>query len=40
MVDGDDRDWMEENPFGVGTDWEQHVIERGAPMHRIILKKV
>ncbi|CAL9761529.1 unnamed protein product [Musa acuminata subsp. burmannicoides] len=40
VVDGDDRDWMEENPFGVQTDWEQHVIERGAPMYRIILKKV
>nr|XP_009387612.1 PREDICTED: uncharacterized protein LOC103974485 [Musa acuminata subsp. malaccensis] len=39
VVDGDDRDWMEENPFGVQTDWEQHVIERGAPMYRIILKK-
>ncbi|KAJ8485349.1 hypothetical protein OPV22_017834, partial [Ensete ventricosum] len=40
VVDGDDRDWMAENPFGVPTDWEQHVIERGAPMHRIILKKI
>ncbi|CAL9109530.1 unnamed protein product [Musa textilis] len=39
VVDGDARDWME-NPFGVRTDWEQHVIERGAPMYRIILKKV
>ncbi|URE30455.1 phosphoglycerate kinase [Musa troglodytarum] len=40
VVDGDARDWMEENPFGVRTDWEQHVIERGAPMYRIVLKKV
>ncbi|URE16887.1 phosphoglycerate kinase [Musa troglodytarum] len=35
VVDGDERDWME-NPFGVRTDWEQHVIERGAPMWSIL----
>ncbi|KAA8516568.1 hypothetical protein F0562_016926 [Nyssa sinensis] len=24
--------WLKENPFGVRSDWEQHVIDRGAPM--------
>ncbi|GAY56827.1 hypothetical protein CUMW_174870 [Citrus unshiu] len=24
--------WLGENPFGVQSDWEQHVIDRGAPM--------
>ncbi|XAR51049.1 Phosphoglycerate kinase [Bertholletia excelsa] len=31
--------WLKENPFGVQTDWEQHVIDRGAPMYRLILSK-
>ncbi|KAG2690102.1 hypothetical protein I3760_09G172000 [Carya illinoinensis] len=31
--------WLEENPFGVRSDWEQHVIYRGAPMYRLMLSK-
>ncbi|KAB1223671.1 tRNA (guanine-N(7)-)-methyltransferase [Morella rubra] len=31
--------WLEENPFGVRSDWEQHVIDRGAPMYRLVLSK-
>lgn len=31
--------WLEENPFGVRSDWEQHVIDRGAPMYRLMLSK-
>lgn len=45
---GNDRDrlrfdsewWLDANPFGVHTDWEQHVIDRGAPMYRLLLSKV
>ncbi|KAI7996800.1 hypothetical protein LOK49_LG10G01657, partial [Camellia lanceoleosa] len=25
--------WLKESPFGVWSDWEQHVIDRGAPIH-------
>ncbi|KAK1283985.1 hypothetical protein QJS10_CPB21g00329 [Acorus calamus] len=32
--------WMEENPFGIRSDWEQHVVDRGAPMFRLMLKKL
>uniref|UniRef100_A0A1D1ZJZ3 Phosphoglycerate kinase n=1 Tax=Anthurium amnicola TaxID=1678845 RepID=A0A1D1ZJZ3_9ARAE len=39
-----DRDhhggWIKENPFGVRSDWEQHVLDRGAPMYRVLLRKV
>lgn len=31
--------WLEENPFGVRSDWEQHVVDRGAPMYRLMLSK-
>lgn len=31
--------WLEENPFGVRSDWERHVLERGAPMYRLMLTK-
>jgi phosphoglycerate kinase len=31
--------WLEENPFGVRSDWEQHVVDRGAPMYRSMLSK-
>ncbi|XP_038979571.1 phosphoglycerate kinase-like isoform X7 [Phoenix dactylifera] len=41
LVDGDENmGWLEENPFGIRSDWEQHVIDRGAPMFRIMLRKV
>ncbi|KAM0852105.1 hypothetical protein ACQ4PT_051977 [Festuca glaucescens] len=41
VVDGDDdgNDRME-NPFGVMSDWERHVLARGAPMYRTMLRKV
>lgn len=31
--------WLEENPFGIRSDWEQHVLDRGAPMYRLMLLK-
>ncbi|OMO72477.1 Phosphoglycerate kinase, partial [Corchorus capsularis] len=24
--------WLEENPYGIRSDWEQHVLDRGAPI--------
>lgn len=32
-------EWLEENPFGVRSDWEDHVLARGAPMYRLLLSK-
>lgn len=32
-------EWLKENPFGVMSDWEQHVIDRGDPMYRLMLSK-
>ncbi|KAL6643180.1 hypothetical protein ACP70R_021361 [Stipagrostis hirtigluma subsp. patula] len=37
--DGDGNHRME-NPFGVASDWERHVLARGAPMYRTMLRKV
>ncbi|OIT23240.1 PREDICTED: uncharacterized protein LOC109216682 isoform X1 [Nicotiana attenuata] len=31
--------WLKENPFGIRSDWEQHVIDRGSPMYRLLLLK-
>ncbi|CAL1399291.1 unnamed protein product [Linum trigynum] len=31
--------WLHENPFGVRSDWEQHVLDRGDPMYRLMLCK-
>ncbi|XP_059667606.1 uncharacterized protein LOC132313017 isoform X2 [Cornus florida] len=31
--------WLKDNPFGVRSDWEQHVIDRGAPMYRLMVSK-
>jgi phosphoglycerate kinase len=40
VVDGDDDDNDRmENPFGVMSDWERHVLARGAPMYRTMLRK-
>ncbi|XP_073008789.1 uncharacterized protein [Typha latifolia] len=40
VTDGDEEmEWLEENPFGVRSDWEQHVLARGAPMYRTMLRK-
>ncbi|PIN05212.1 tRNA (guanine(46)-N(7))-methyltransferase [Handroanthus impetiginosus] len=32
--------WLKENPFGVPSDWEKHVLDRGDPMYRLLLSKV
>ncbi|GFQ03291.1 tRNA (guanine-n(7)-)-methyltransferase [Phtheirospermum japonicum] len=32
--------WLNENPFGVPSDWEKHVLDRGDPMYRLLLSKV
>ncbi|XP_031502445.1 uncharacterized protein LOC116265740 isoform X2 [Nymphaea colorata] len=39
-VDVDSDGWLKENPFGIRSDWEQHVIDRGGSMYRIMLSKV
>ncbi|KAJ7972365.1 Phosphoglycerate kinase [Quillaja saponaria] len=42
LVHGQGNDqggWLEQNPFGVRSDWEQHVIERGGPMYRLMFSK-
>lgn len=31
--------WLKDNPFGVRSDWEQHVLDRGHPMYRLMLCK-
>ena len=31
--------WLSENPFGVRSDWECHVLDRGDPMFRLMLSK-
>ncbi|XP_016899748.2 phosphoglycerate kinase, cytosolic-like isoform X1 [Cucumis melo] len=31
------EEWLSENPFGVRSDWEQHVLDRGHPMFRLML---
>ncbi|CAI8594100.1 unnamed protein product [Vicia faba] len=33
------NDWLDENPFGVKSEWEKHVLERGAPMYRMLFSK-
>eukprot|EP01018_Ginkgo_biloba_P032431 Gb_38763 [translate_table: standard] len=35
----DTNGWLKDNPFGVCSDWEQHVIDRGEPMYRVVLSK-
>ncbi|CAN6283378.1 unnamed protein product [Urochloa humidicola] len=40
VVDGDDCGHRMKNPFGVVSDWERHVLARGAPMYRTMLRKV
>ncbi|KAK7266802.1 hypothetical protein RIF29_19458 [Crotalaria pallida] len=32
-------EWLGQNPFGVRSDWEKHVLERGAPMYRMMFSK-
>ncbi|KAI4310411.1 hypothetical protein MLD38_035391 [Melastoma candidum] len=31
--------WLDGNPFGIRSDWERHVLDRGAPMYRLMLGK-
>lgn len=31
--------WLKDNPYGVFSDWEQHAIDRGKPMYRVMLSK-
>lgn len=33
------EEWLKENPFGVQSDWEKHVLDNGAPMYRLMLSK-
>ncbi|XP_038904997.1 phosphoglycerate kinase, cytosolic-like isoform X2 [Benincasa hispida] len=33
------EEWLSENPFGVRSDWERHVLDRGDPMFRLMLSK-
>ncbi|KAF6140205.1 hypothetical protein GIB67_000253 [Kingdonia uniflora] len=32
--------WLEDNPFDVRSDWEQHVLNRGDPMYRLMLSRI
>lgn len=32
--------WLDVNPFGIRSDWEHHVLNRGAPMYRVMLSKL
>ncbi|XP_030495439.2 uncharacterized protein LOC115711248 isoform X1 [Cannabis sativa] len=32
--------WLKENPFGIRSDWERHVLDRGDPMYRLMLSKL
>lgn len=32
-------EWLSENPFGVRSDWERRVLDRDAPMYRLLLSK-
>ena len=36
----DDEGWLVENPYGVSTDWEAHVLGRGKRMYRILLSRL
>ncbi|KAI3792703.1 hypothetical protein L2E82_06591 [Cichorium intybus] len=33
------QEWLAENPFGVESDWEKHVLDNGVPMYRLMLSK-
>lgn len=37
---GDEKGWLPENPFGARSDWEQHVLDRGGHMYRVMFTKV
>ncbi|KAL7095888.1 hypothetical protein ACP275_10G050800 [Erythranthe tilingii] len=40
VATNDNVEWLKENPFGVPSDWEKHVLDRGNPMFRLLLTKV
>lgn len=35
----DAEGWLKDNPYGVFSDWEQHAIDQGKPMYRVMLSK-
>ncbi|XP_074312041.1 uncharacterized protein LOC141647657 isoform X2 [Silene latifolia] len=37
--DNDCNGWLKENPFGVRSDWERHVLARKLPMYRLMFYK-
>ncbi|KAG9441670.1 hypothetical protein H6P81_017524 [Aristolochia fimbriata] len=39
-IEYDKEGWLKENPLGVRSDWERHVLDRGAPMYRLMISKV
>jgi phosphoglycerate kinase len=39
VLENGQSNWLDENPFGVRSDWEKHVLERGAPMYRMMFSK-
>eukprot|EP00249_Psilotum_nudum_P016286 c25759_g1_i2 orf=321-2381(-) len=36
----DTEGWLNDNPFDISTDWENHVLERGDQMYRILLSRL
>lgn len=39
VMENGQSDCLDENPFGVKSNWEKHVLERGAPMYRMLFSK-
>ncbi|KAL1545825.1 phosphoglycerate kinase [Salvia divinorum] len=40
IMETEELGWLKENPLGVPSDWERHVLARGDPMYRLLLSKV
>ncbi|XP_047981779.1 phosphoglycerate kinase-like isoform X1 [Salvia hispanica] len=40
VMETEELGWLKENPLGVPSDWERHVLGRGDPMYRLLLSKV
>lgn len=40
VIVGDSEQWLKCNPFGVRSDWERHVLDRGDLMYRMMMKKM
>ncbi|KAL4576613.1 hypothetical protein LXL04_012709 [Taraxacum kok-saghyz] len=34
-----EEEWLKQNPFGVKSDWEKHVLDNGLPLYRLMLSK-